>query len=207
VSYLYALTDTVRKQGMGSILWTGVKNAAATQGPGPCENASCAITSLQGTAPNYTLSVNNQSGLDRLQYGWGGTGSGGGTGGALKAVGAGKCLDVPGASQTNGTVTQLWDCNGGTNQTWTHTAGNQLTVYGGAKCLDATGNQTTAGTPVEIWDCNGGTNQQWTLNADGTITGVQSGLCLDVTGGSTADGAKIELWNCTGQSNQQWKLG
>jgi hypothetical protein len=208
VSFLYALTDTVRKQGMGSLLWTGVKYASQTQGPGPCENASCAITSLQGTAPNYTLSITNQSGLDRLQYGWGTSSTGGGaTTGSLHAVGAGKCLDVPGATQTNGTVTQIWDCNGGTNQTWTHTASNQLTVYGGAKCLDATGNQTTAGTPVEIWDCNGGTNQQWTLNSNGTITGVQSGLCLDVTGGSTTDGAKIELWNCTGGSNQQWTLG
>ena len=73
LSYLYAITDTVRGQGMGSILWTGVKNATQTQGPGPCENASCAITSLHGTAPNYTLSITNQSGLDRLQHGWGGT--------------------------------------------------------------------------------------------------------------------------------------
>ncbi|MGW2491365.1 RICIN domain-containing protein [Streptomyces sp. NPDC001606] len=207
VSYLYALTDTVRKQGMGSILWAGVKFADQTQGPGPCENASCAITSLQGSAPNYTLSINNQSGLDRLQYGWGAGGAGGATTGPIHAVGADKCLDVPGATQTNGTVAQTWDCNGGSNQTWTHTGTNQLTVYGGAKCLDAANNQTTPGTPVEIWDCNGGANQQWILNADGTITGKQSGLCLDVTGASTADGAKLELWTCTGQSNQQWKLG
>ena len=211
VSYLYALTDTVRNKGMGSILWTGVKFANQSQGPGPCENASCAITSLQGSAPNYTLSLNNQSGLDRLQYGWGGANSGGGGGGGttgpIHAVGAGKCLDVPGASQTNGTVLQIWDCNGGTNQTWTRTASNQLTVYGAGKCLDAYNNQTTPGTPVEIWDCNGGANQQWNLNANGTITGVQSGLCLDVTGASTADGAKVELWTCAGGSNQQWKLG
>lgn len=202
VSFLYALTDTVRKQGMGSILWTGVKTAAQTQGPGPCENASCAITTLQGTAPNYTLSLNSQSGLDRLHYGWGAPVSG-----PLHAVGAGKCLDVPGASQTNDTVTDIWDCNGGGNQNWTYTGGDQLTVYGGAKCLDAANNQTTPGTPVEIWDCNGGANQQWTLNPNGTITGAQSGLCLDVTGGSTTDGAKLELWTCTAQSNQVWDLG
>jgi Cellulose binding domain/Cellulase (glycosyl hydrolase family 5) len=76
VSYLYALTDTVRSLGMGSILWTGVKQATQTEGPGPCENASCAITSLNGSGTNLSLSVTNQSGLDRLQYGWGG---GGGT--------------------------------------------------------------------------------------------------------------------------------
>ena len=71
VSYLYALTDTVRKQNMGSIIWAGLKFANQSQGPGPCENASCAITSLRGSAPNYTLSVNNSSGIDRLHYGWG----------------------------------------------------------------------------------------------------------------------------------------
>jgi hypothetical protein len=204
VSYLYALTDTVRKQGMGSILWAGVKFANQTQGPGPCENASCAITSLQGTGPNYSLSINNQSGLNRLQYGWGDTG-GTATTGPIHATGSGKCLDVPGYSQTNGTQTQIWDCNGGTNQTWTSTSAKQLTVYGGAKCLDAAG--TAAGSKVEIWDCNGGTNQQWNLNSNGTITGVQSGLCLDVTGASTANGALAELWNCNGGSNQQWRLG
>ena len=135
------------------------------------------------------------------------TGGGGGTTGAIHAVGAGKCVDVTGASQTNGTAAEIWDCNGGSNQTWTHTASNQLTVYGGAKCLDAYNNQTSPGTKVEIWDCNGGTNQQWNVNANGTITGVQSGLCLDVTGGSTADGALVQLWTCGGGSNQQWTLG
>lgn len=71
VSYLYALTDTVRRQNMGSLIWVGVKNANQTKGPGPCENGSCAITSLSGSAPNYTLSVVNSSGIDRLHYGWG----------------------------------------------------------------------------------------------------------------------------------------
>jgi alpha-galactosidase len=138
----------------------------------------------------------------------GGTSSGGGgTTGAIHAVGAGKCLDVTGASQTNGTAAEIWDCNGGSNQTWTHTSGNQLTVYGGAKCLDAYNNQTSPGTKVEIWDCNGGANQQWNVNSNGTITGVQSGLCLDATGASTANGALVQLWTCDGAGNQQWKLG
>jgi hypothetical protein len=138
--------------------------------------------------------------------------SGGGTGagsGPLHAVGAGKCLDVPNSSTTPGVQLQIRGCDGQPNQTWTHTASNQLTVaLGGATlCLDAYGNQTSPGTKVETWSCNGQTNQQWNLNADGTITGVQSGLCLDVTGASTADGAPAELWTCNGGSNQQWTLG
>lgn len=141
----------------------------------------------------------------------GGTSSGGGTSvtGELHAVGAGKCLDVPNSTTTAGTQVEIWSCNGGANQIWTHSTSNQLTVYSGSAqmCLDAYNNQTTPGTKVEIWPCNGQTNQQWTLNANGTITGVQSGLCLDVTGGATADGALAELWTCNGSSGQQWRLG
>jgi alpha-galactosidase len=129
--------------------------------------------------------------------------------GEVHAVGAGKCLDVPGLSTTAGTQLDIWDCNGGANQIWTRTSANQLTVYSGSSqlCLDAYDNQTTSGTKVETWPCNGQANQEWLLNGNGTITGVQSGLCLDVNGASTADGALAELWTCNGQSNQQWTFG
>jgi hypothetical protein len=141
--------------------------------------------------------------------GYGTGGSTGSTTGAVHAVGAGKCLDVPNSTTTLGTQTQIYTCNSQANQTWTHSSSNQLTVTlsGTQLCLDAYGNGTTAGTKVVTWSCNGQTNQQWTLNANGTITGVQSGLCLDVTGNSTANGALVELWTCNGQTNQQWTLG
>ncbi|MFC9925841.1 non-reducing end alpha-L-arabinofuranosidase family hydrolase [Streptomyces sp. NPDC127190] len=123
--------------------------------------------------------------------------------GALRGVGSGRCLDVPGASQTDGTSLQIYDCWGGTNQQWTLTDSNQLTVYGN-KCLDVPGHATTAGTKVEIWSCNGGTNQQWRVNSDGTVVAVESGLCLDVSGGATANGTAVQLWNCAGTDNQKW---
>jgi len=208
ISYLYAITDTVRSLSIGSILWVGVKFATQTQGPGPCENASCALTSLNGSGTNLSLSVNNQSGLDRLQYGWGltnnaGGGSGGGNTGVLRGVGSNRCLDVPGLATANGTLLQIWDCNGGANQQWTYLSNGELQVYGN-KCLDVPNHATAAGTRVEIWDCNGGANQQWNLNSDGTIVGRESGLCLDVTGAGTANGTPVEIWPCNGGSNQKW---
>ncbi|GAA3437564.1 arabinofuranosidase catalytic domain-containing protein [Kutzneria kofuensis] len=141
-----------------------------------------------------------------------GFGSGGGSTGStgpVHAVGAGKCLDVNGRSTTPGTQLQIWDCNGGTNQTWTRTASGQLTVYSGSdtRCMAASNDQTTSGTAVVISTCGSGTGQQWHFNDDGTITGVQSGLCLDVNGASTANGAKVQLWTCNHGSNQQWTLG
>jgi poly(hydroxyalkanoate) depolymerase family esterase len=137
------------------------------------------------------------------------TGGGSGGGGALRAVGAGKCLDVPGQATTNGTRLQIWDCHGGTNQRWSATAAGELTVYSGAstRCLDAEGAGTTAGTAVIIWACHGGINQKWRLNADGSVTSTLSGLCMEVTGASTANGAAVRLGTCTGQDNQRWTLG
>jgi Ricin-type beta-trefoil lectin domain/Cellulase (glycosyl hydrolase family 5) len=206
ISYLYGITDTVRSLGMGSILWTGVKGTTQTSGPGPCENASCAITTLNS---NGTVSVTNQSGLDRLQYGWGisnnagGGGGGGSTSGVLRGSGSNRCLDVPGAATANGTLLDIWDCNGGANQQWAYLSNGELQVYGN-KCLDVPGHATAAGTRVEIWDCNGGANQQWNLNSDGTVVGRESGLCLDVTGAGTANGTAVEIWTCNGASNQKW---
>jgi hypothetical protein len=141
--------------------------------------------------------------------GYGNGGGGGTTTGALHAVGAGKCLDDPNGTATQGTQMQIFTCNGLAAQTWTRTSSNQLTITVGGQtlCLDASGRGTTNGTPVIIWACNGQTNQQWNLNSNGTITGVQSGLCVDVSGASTANGAKIQLFACNGQSNQQWTLG
>ncbi len=128
--------------------------------------------------------------------------------GDVHALGAGKCLDVGGASTAQGTPLQIWSCLGQANQIWTRTTSGQLTVYAGGdlRCLDASGQGTTNGTPVVIWACNGQSNQQWSVNADGTITGVQSGLCLDVASAGTDNGTKVQLWTCNGQSNQQWSL-
>ncbi|MFE9697486.1 endo-1,4-beta-xylanase [Streptomyces sp. NPDC006270] len=123
--------------------------------------------------------------------------------GEIKGVGSGRCLDVPGASTTDGTQLQLWDCNSGTNQQWELTAGGELRAYGD-KCLDAAG--TGNGAKVQIYSCWGGDNQKWRLDSDGSIVGVQSGLCLDAVGNGTANGTPIQLYSCSNGSNQRWVL-
>jgi hypothetical protein len=121
--------------------------------------------------------------------------------GPLRNLGAGRCLDVNGASQANGAVTIVFDCHGGANQQWTATAAGELRVYG-TKCLDALNHATAAGSAVGIWDCNGGANQHWTLAADGTVTGVESGLCLAPN--ATANAAPVVLGVCTTATIQRW---
>jgi hypothetical protein len=131
------------------------------------------------------------------------------TGTPVRAVAAGRCMDVDNSTTTQGTQLQIWDCNSGSNQRWTRTSSGELRVYGDTSplCLDASGRGTANGTQAVIWSCNGQNNQQWNVNTNGTITSVQSGLCLDVSGSGTANGTKVQLWACTGAANQRWQLG
>ncbi|GAB1818808.1 lectin [Herbidospora sp. RD11066] len=121
--------------------------------------------------------------------------------GALRGSASSRCLDVNGASQTNGALAQIWDCNGQSNQQWTATSSGELRVYG-SKCLDVSGAGTADGSAVLIWDCNGQNNQKWTLNSNGSITAVGANKCLEVNG--TANGTKARIWTCSGATNQRW---
>jgi hypothetical protein len=132
-----------------------------------------------------------------------GTGGTGPVAGVLRGQESGRCVDVPGHSQADGTRVALWDCSGGENQRWTATATKQLTVYG-SKCLDIQGHATHDGAAVQIYTCTGGTNQQWNVNGDGSIVGVESGKCLDATGHGTTNGTLLAIWTCTGGANQKW---
>ncbi|GAA3453439.1 ricin-type beta-trefoil lectin domain protein [Dactylosporangium matsuzakiense] len=116
---------------------------------------------------------------------------------------SGRCLDIAGGAAVNGATTQIWDCDGTADQTYTPTSAGELRVFG-TKCLEARGQGTGAGTAVQVWDCNGGANQKWMLSSDGTIVGVQSRLCLDVNAQATANGTKVQLWTCNGGNNQKW---
>ncbi|MFG1885667.1 glycoside hydrolase family 27 protein [Micromonospora sp. NPDC049102] len=121
----------------------------------------------------------------------------------IRSTSAGRCLDVNGASQTNGATAIIWDCHGQANQSWTSTSAQELRVYGG-KCLDVYDGGTANGTSVIIWDCHGQANQQWRFNADGSITAVASGRCLDLVGNGTANGTRAQIWDCNGAASQRW---
>ncbi|HXR73126.1 ricin-type beta-trefoil lectin domain protein, partial [Actinocrinis sp.] len=193
-SYINSLTAWLESHETSFLAWTW-------DAWGGCANIL--ITDYNGTPTAFGAAYK------AILASLGSGGGGGGTGSEIHAVGAGKCLDVPNASTATGTQLDIWTCNGGANQLFTHTSSGQLAVYSGSSqlCLDAYNNQTSPGTKVQTWTCNGGANQQWNLNSNGTITGVQSGLCLDVTGASTANGALVELWTCNGGSNQHWTVG
>lgn len=177
------------------LLGTGGDNSVSGQG----EFFEGAVTAgFPSDATENTV----QAAIAGAAYGSSSSG-GGGTGTVVRGSASGRCLDVPNASQTNGTQTQLWDCNNQSNQQWAGTSAKELRVYG-SKCLDDDANGTANGTRAIIWDCNGQNNQKWNINADGTITSVQSGLCLDASAYGTANGTLVQLWTCTGATNQKW---
>ncbi|MFG2041024.1 ricin-type beta-trefoil lectin domain protein [Dactylosporangium sp. NPDC048998] len=187
VAYIQAASDTLRLLGMGSVYWPGLRTGD-----------SYSMEKLGGSGSDLTLTNNNASGVSRLQWAWGSGGASVIRGGSSK-----RCLDVPGGSTTWGTKLQIWDCNGGGNQSWLLTPSKTLVVYG-KLCLDIPGGGTAAGARVETWDCSGTGNQQWNVNSDGTITNVQTGLCLDANGGGTANGTAVVVWYCNGGANQKW---
>lgn len=193
-SYLGALTQVAREQKMGIVYWPGLRDGDSY--------------SMTTRVSENNLEVNSASGLAQLQWGWGllkkepvNDLPPSPPGKALRGVESGRCVDVPGFSTTNGTALDLWDCNGGGNQSWNHTADKQLTIYSN-KCLTVGGPVT--GSPAIINACTGASDQAWELQPDKSITSVgRSGLCLEAAG--TGNGSAVTVSACNGQSNQQWE--
>jgi hypothetical protein len=188
-SYLGALTQVAREQKMGIVYWPGLRDGDSY--------------SMTTRVSERDLEVNSASGLAQLQWGWGllkkepvNDLPPAPPGEELRGVASGRCLDVPGGSTTNGTALDLWECNGGGNQSWNLTAAKELRVYGN-KCL-------TAGSPATIDACSGTTDQAWEIQPDKTVTSVgRPGQCLEAA--DTGNGSAVNVSACNGQNNQQWE--
>ena len=59
-SYYWAMTDTMRSEGVGSIYWPGLRTGD-----------SWSMEQLHGTGTNLTLTTVNSTGRDRLEHAWG----------------------------------------------------------------------------------------------------------------------------------------
>jgi len=169
-SYLGALTEVARDQGIGLVYWPGLRT-----------NDAYTLTTL---GADNQLEVTNESGLAQIQWGWGlleeeqlNDLPPAPPGEPLVSVKHGVCVDVPGFSTTAGTTLGLWYCNGGGNQSFDWTAEHELAVYGDM-CVAPVGAETVGGS-LMIADCTGALDQQWELNGDLTISSVADpGLCL-----------------------------
>jgi hypothetical protein len=120
----------------------------------------------------------------------------------------GRCLDTYGMGSVNNTRVDIYDCWGGTNQSWMMLSDGTIRGIGG-RCLDANGvsaNPAAApnGTVVQIYDCWGGPNQKWSYTADGEIRLAGTSKCLDSNGSN--DSSMVQIWDCLGGTNQHWNI-
>jgi hypothetical protein len=131
---------------------------------------------------------------------------------------AGKCLDTPGSSTTNGIALQIYGCNGTRAQRFaapttlapptgpiTNTVMNKCAIPASTTAAPA------AGTALVLYACGVGYSTgpvlPWTLSTDGTL--MAGGMCLGLTGGetATANGTKAVMATCSNTYDQQWVVG
>ncbi|MEW2119802.1 non-reducing end alpha-L-arabinofuranosidase family hydrolase, partial [Streptomyces sp. NPDC005474] len=112
-----------------------------------------------------------------------------------------KCLDAKGTANSSPVI--IWDCNGGTNQQWTMTAGGGIAGVQSGKCLDAVGAGTTNGTKIQLYSCWSGSNQKWTAPATTSTTPTGATTPAPTPATTPATGSTCALpstyrWTSTG---------
>ena len=123
----------------------------------------------------------------------------------IHVVGTGKCIDISGASTSNGAALIQSSCNGRTSQQWTlRSVGSntyRLSAASSGKCMDVSGASTADGAAIIQWPCHSRTNQQWlAVDAGGgqyELHSVGSGKCLD------ARASALAQWTCNGGDRQR----
>ncbi|MFD7729465.1 arabinofuranosidase catalytic domain-containing protein [Kitasatospora phosalacinea] len=117
----------------------------------------------------------------------------------------GRCLDATGNGTANGTLLELWDCNGGGAQKWIQQADGSLLNPQSGRCLDAPNGNSANGTRLQLWDCNGAAAQKFTANG-GAPVAAPGGQCVDVANDDNGgNGTAVQLWNCqTYAVDQHW---
>jgi len=117
----------------------------------------------------------------------------------------GRCLDVAGANNANGTPIQVVACNGNAAQSWTINSADQ-TIRALGKCLSVSGSSTANGASVQIYDCNGSAGQRWRIESAGDIVSINADKCLEIREPVNQDGSQTQIYTCTGNANQKWTI-
>ena len=119
---------------------------------------------------------------------------------------SGKCIDVAGGNNANGTPVQLYACNGSAAQQWYYDPikGTLRSQLAGNKCLDIPNGNTANNTQLQIWDCQAGNlNQQFNKDGNRFRARLNSNQVIDAYGEN--NGAAIGLWNSNDTNQQKWR--
>jgi len=113
----------------------------------------------------------------------------------------GKCLDIAGGEEHDGSNLILHDCHRGFNQHW-ELHNDRLRNPTTNKCVDIDG---PGKTNVHLWSCHGGSSQKWKVQIDGTLRNPASNKCLDIASIPFL-GDNIIVWPCHADHNQIWRF-
>ncbi|MBE7162803.1 MAG: ricin-type beta-trefoil lectin domain protein [Williamsia herbipolensis] len=75
----------------------------------------------------------------------------------------GRCLDIAGGANANGTKLQLANCSGGGYQNWVAQSNGSMRNPTTGRCIDSPSGATANGTRLQIYDCNGTAAQHFVL--------------------------------------------
>lgn len=115
----------------------------------------------------------------------------------------GRCLDIAGGKNRNGTNIQIYACNGSKSQKWKLTKKMEFRNIMGL-CLDVKGGVNADGTNIQLYKCNGSKSQQWRYLTKKRIQNVMGG-CLDIVNGNNVNKTNVQLYRCKNTTAQQWK--
>ncbi len=148
-AYIRGMSSQLRAWNMGSFYWAGLK-----------DGDWYSMMTKSGTGSAVTLSVSNQSGLDRMQYAWGSAGGAGGAGGRATGGGSGGGASGKGGSTGgSGSGGQAGHAGGagGTAGTGAGGTGGAVTGSGGAGGAAGGGLAGHGGSTVTTGGVSGGT--------------------------------------------------
>jgi hypothetical protein len=206
IAYFQGVTNQLRASGVGGVYWPGLRTGD-----------TYSLLTLSGS----TVSVNNTSGLNRLQYAWGNVSInqpyGAFTSGTWYKItnrNSSAVIDINGQSTAAGASAIQWSYWGGNNQQWSFSSLGSgyfnVTNRNSSLRLDVTGASTANGAAIIQNTVSTGNNQRWRVIDIGfgyfKLLNQNSGLALDVNGASTANGASIIQWPSNGGRNQQWQI-
>ena len=125
----------------------------------------------------------------------------------------GSCLDVDGASSSNGANVQIWESNGSAAQTFNIISTGSNTYKIQAQCsgkmLDVAGGNDANGANVQQYTDNGSFAQAWTFEPAGNgyyyILNAY-GRALDVRDCGYTNGTNVQIWAKNTNTAQKWRL-
>jgi broad specificity polyphosphatase/5'/3'-nucleotidase SurE len=118
------------------------------------------------------------------------------------AAAMGRCVDDLHDVGTNGSVIDMYSCNGTPPQAWTFEPDGTIhSAAYGTMCLTVHGALGRVGTKIQLWACTAGNRkgQQWAVVRTGGLSSQLrlGGVCLAIPSLTAADGSQLVTAKCT----------